>query len=84
MKKCKFNHNTFDEIQYADAYNELFKVFKFLWFDDLDKKRQIESSYFANLRQMIDYANDNNQDVKEYIRGIRDILLQSPYVRATR
>ena len=76
----KFVGNTFNDAQYLEAYNELFGVFKFLWFENLKIKRQIESSYFANLCQMINYANDNNLDVKEYIRGIRDILLQSPYV----
>ena len=61
---------------------ELFKVFQSVWFNNLKHKEIIESSYFDNLHLLVAYANKNNLDAIEYIRSIRDILLQSPGVHA--
>lgn len=55
---------------------ELNKVFQTVWFDDLTLKFYTQNSYFDNFSTLIDYASAHNIDEKEYIRSIRECLLQ--------
>lgn len=66
----------------SQIQQELFHVFRSVWYENLRQKIIVETSYFDNLYLLVAYANENNLDVKEYIRSIRDILLQTPGVYA--
>lgn len=54
---------------------ELTRVFNSVWFDDLEKKKLIEDSYFLSFDSMIKYARETDVNEKEYLRGIKKILL---------
>lgn len=57
---------------------ELTRVFDSVWFDDKDKKKLIEDSYFLSFDSMIKYARETDVNEKEYLRGIKKILLTIP------
>lgn len=54
---------------------ELTRVFDSVWFDDKDKKKLIEDSYFLSFKSMIKYARETDVNEKEYLHGIKKILL---------
>lgn len=66
----------------AQVQHELFKVFQSVWFENLEHKIIMETSYFDNLYLLVAYADANNLDAIEYVRSIRDILLRAPDVHA--
>ncbi len=57
---------------------ELTRVFNSVWFDDLEKKKLIEDSYFLSFDSMIKYARESDVNEKEYLRGIKKFLLTIP------
>lgn len=57
---------------------ELTRVFDSVWFDDKDKKKLIEDSYFLSFDSMIKYARETDVNEKEYLRGIKKFLLTIP------
>jgi len=66
------NCNTYS---YSDLVHELGVVFRSVHFRRTRFKKRLYVSYLLNLHEMVNYAHQNNIDAKEYIRGIRNILL---------
>ena len=70
--KMSSNCNTYS---YQDLVRELGLVFRSVHFRRTRFKKILYGSYLLNLHEMVNYAHQNNIDAKEYIRGIRNILL---------
>ncbi len=66
------NCNTYS---YSDLVHELGLVFRSVHFRRTRFKKRLYASYLLSLHEMVNYAYQNDIDAKEYIRGIRDILL---------
>lgn len=59
----------------SELVHELGLVFRSVHFRHVRFKKRLYTSYLLCLYEMIEYARQNNIDAKEYIRGIRDVLL---------
>ena len=53
---------------------ELTRIFRSVWFDDLTQKIRIQDSYFDNFFLLVDYAREHGIDEMSYIRSIADVL----------
>lgn len=70
--KMQSNYNTYS---YSDLVHELGLVFRSVYFRRARFKHLLYLSYLSSLPGIVEYAEQNNIDAKEHIRGIRDILL---------
>lgn len=70
--KMSSNCNTYS---YSDLVHELGLVFRSVHFRRPKFKHLLYLSYLSNLHEMVEYSKQNGLDAKEYIHGIRDILL---------
>ena len=55
-------------------------VFRKLWFKDKETRDILFDSYMLSMEALVEYPMSHRMRVREYLNGIKGILLQSDYV----